>query len=118
MDYRKAVNKILKEDGFNPIWLNSLLPENAAKLDRLYGMLQAKELEPSEAAKAIEVGTHFFNEHKDDAGKADWPLKYTDKIPDEYSKKECFYLEQVTEAVTKIIKKRKKSVFACLGFGK
>jgi len=118
MDYRKAVIRILKEDGFNPVWLNSLLPGGTVKVDRLYSMLQAKELDPPEAAKAIEVGTHFFNEKKEKSEESDWPLKYTDKIPDEYSRKECYYLEQITEAVTRIVKKRKKSLVSSLGFGK
>lgn len=115
LDYRKAVIKKLKEDGFSPQWLNSLLPNDKVKLDRLYNMLQAKGLNSDEAAKAVEVGTHYFNERKDEAENKDWPLKYTDKIPDEYTRRECFFLEQITEAVTKIVKKRKKSISSRLG---
>ena len=118
IDYRKAVIKNLKDDGFSPQWLNSLLPNNTVKLDRLYNMLQSKGLESGEAAKAIEVGTHYFNERKDEAEKSDWPLKYTDKIPEEYTRKECYYLEQITEAVTKVVKKRKKSILSCFGLSR
>lgn len=117
-DYREAVNNILEKDGFDPLWLNSLLPDNPVKLDRLYHMLQTKGLEPEKGAKAIEVGTHLFNRKKEEAAGEDWPLKYTDKVPSEYRREECFFLEQVTEAVTTILGKNKKSSSSCLGLGK
>lgn len=117
VEYRKAVNKALEEDGFETSWLNLLLPGNDLKIDRLYYMLQIEGLEPLDAAKAIEVGTHFFNEKKEEAGKSGWPLKYTDKIPHEYSKEECYYLEMVAESVRLILQKKKKSASSCTGFG-
>jgi hypothetical protein len=70
-------------------------------------MLQKRGQEPAEAAKAIEIGTHLYNQKKADAEESGWPLQYTDKVPPDYSDQECFYLEQMVDSVAAVIKKRK-----------
>ena len=100
----------LLSDGFDPKWLDELLPHpEDIKVERFFTMLQKRGLEPAEAAKAIEIGTHFYNQKKADAGDADWPLQYTDKVPNDYSRQECYYLEQMVDSAAAVIKKRKKA---------
>lgn len=108
--YKKETKTALKGDGFDPKWLNELLPHpEGVKLERFFTMLQKRGLEPKEAAKAIGLGTHFYNQKKADAAESDWPLQYTDEVPPEYSRQECFYLEQMVDSAKAIIKKRKKA---------
>ncbi|MDT8318263.1 MAG: hypothetical protein RQ824_09800 [bacterium] len=97
-------------DGFDPKWLSELLPHpEGIKLERFFTMLRKRGLEPAEAAKAIGLGTHFYNQKKGKAGEGDWPLQYTDKVPEDYSRQECYYLEQMVDAATAVIKNRKKA---------
>jgi hypothetical protein len=107
--YMEETKTALLTDGFDPKWLDEILPhpENI-KLERFFDMLQKRGLEPVEAAKAIGLGTHFYNKKKAKAAESDWPLQYTDKVPPEYSRQECFYLEQMVESAKAVIKKRKK----------
>ena len=109
-DYMQETKAKLTADGFDPKWLDEVLlhPEDI-KMDRFFTMLQKRGLEPSEAAKTIELGTHFFNQKKADAEKSGWPLEYTDKVPPEYSRRECYYLEQMVDSAKTVIKKRKKT---------
>ena len=108
--YMKETRTALKGDGFDPKWLNDLLshPEGV-KVERFFDMLQKRGLEPGEAAKAIGLGTHFYNQKKADAAESDWPLQYTDKVPEDYSRQECYYLEQMVDSSKAVIKKRKKA---------
>ena len=107
--YMEETKTALKDEGFDPEWLNDLLPHSEdVKVERFFTMLQKRGLEPGEAAKAIGLGTHFYNQKKDGAEKSDWPLQYTDKVPKDYSRQECYYLEQMVDSATTVIKKRKK----------
>ena len=108
--YMKETKTALISDGFDPKWLNKLLPHpKNLKIERFFDMLQKRGLEPQEAAKAIGLGTHFYNQKKGESGEADWPLQYTDEVPPEYSRQECFYLEQMVDSAKAVIKKRKKT---------
>jgi len=108
--YMEETKTALMTDGFDPKWLNELLPHpEDVKVGRFFTMLQKRGLEPNEAAKAIGLGTHYYNQKKGEAGEADWPLQYTDKVPKDYSRQECYYLEQMVDAATAVIKKRKKT---------
>ncbi len=108
--YMEETKAALMTDGFDPKWLNELLPHpEDIKVERFFTMLQERGLEPVEAAKAIGLGTHFYNQKKAEAGESDWPLQYTDEVPPEYSRQECFYLEQMVDSAKAVIKKRKKT---------
>ena len=108
--YRKETKTALKGDGFDPKWLNDLLfHPQGVKVQRFFAMLQERGLEPSEAAKAIGLGTHYYNQKKAEAEESDWPLQYTDKVPEDYSRQECYYLEQMVDSSKAVIKKRKKT---------
>ena len=108
--YMEETKAALLTDGFEPKWLDELLPHpEDIKMERFFTMLQERGLEPVEAAKAIELGTHFYNQKKVDAGESDWPLQYTDEIPPEYSRQECYFLEQMVDSAKAVIKKRKKA---------
>ena len=108
--YKEETKAALMTDGFDPKWLDELLPDREdIKVERFFTMLQKRGLEPVEAAKAIGLGTHFYNQKKAEAGESDWPLQYTDKVPPEYSRQECFYLEQMVDSAKAVIKKRKKT---------
>lgn len=108
--YMEETKAALMTDGFDPKWLDEILPhQDNIKVERFFDMLQKRGLEPVEAAKAIGLGTHFYNQKKVDAGEADWPLQYTDKVPPEYSRQECYFLEQMVDSAKAVIKKRKKS---------
>ena len=113
--YMEETKAALIADGFDPKWLDELLPDREdIKVERFFTMLQKRGLEPVEAAKAIELGTHFYNQKKADAGESDWLLQYTDKVPPEYSRQECFYLEQMVDSAKAVIKKRKKAELGLL----
>lgn len=108
--YKKETKAALIKDAFDPKWLDELLPHpEGVKLERFFDMLQKRGLEPGEAAKAIGLGTHFYNQKKADAAESDWPLQYTDKVPEDYSRQECYYLEQMVDSSKAVIKKRKKA---------
>ena len=106
--YRETIITQLKEDGFDPKWLDDLMPDEAGlKVDRVFKMLHHFKLDPRQATKAIEVATHFYNKTKEEAEADGWPLRHTDKVPAEYTRQECYLLEQLTDAITVILKKKK-----------
>ena len=107
--FSKEVRDVLKDHDFDPAWLDEMLSHSKdVKVDRMFLMLMKRRLTPEEAAKAIEVGTHFYNKKREEAQEKNWPLQYTDMVPKEYTREECFYLEQLVDSSAAVKEKRKE----------
>lgn len=98
----------LEKDGFQPLWLEELLPDPShMKVGRVFSLLHRQGLSAKGAALTIELATQFFNQNEKQAEEAGWPLEHTDSVPDGYSRREAYFLEHIADAVM-AVKQREK----------
>lgn len=103
--YMQSVCALLVAHGFNPLWLEELLPGDPIKITRLFLMLHNRGFSHAEAAKIFELATHFYNENAERAKAKGWPLEHEPSDP-AYSRSEAYFIEHVAHAAVAVKKHR------------